>query len=112
MVNPDETNGSYGKNNKRIVFTESDHRHAKLILKLKADGLTQAKFFRSVITGYLDGDERIRDFVFEHSDFSQNKKRKIEKLKIKGDEALNELGLNENQIDELFDVISMEFPDL
>lgn len=111
-MNPIETGESYGTNNKRIVFTESDHRHAKLILKLKGDGLTQAKFFRSVITGYLDGDKRIRDFVFEHSSFSQNKKKKIEKLKAKGDETLNELGLNEDQIDDLFDVISMEFPDL
>ena len=111
MIEP-ETNDSYGKNNKRIVFTESDHRHAKLILKLKGDGLTQAKFFRSVITGYLDGDDRIREFVFEHSGFSQNKKKKIEKLKIKGENMRNELGLNEDQIDDLFDVISMEFPDL
>ena len=111
-MNPTETNESYGKNSKRIVFTESDHRHAKLILRLKGDGLTQAKFFRSVITGYLDGDERIRDFVFEHSNFSQSKKRKIEKLKVKGDETVNALGLNEDQIDDLFDVISMEFPDL
>ena len=107
-----ETNESYGKNNKRIVFTESDHRHAKLILKLKGDGLTQAKFFRSVITGYLGGDDRIREFVFEHSGFSQNKKNKIEKLKIKGEKMTNDLGLNEDQIDDLFDVISMEFPDL
>lgn len=106
------SNESYGKNNKRIVFTESDHRHAKLILKLKGDGLTQAKFFRSVISGYLDGDDRIREFVFEHSEFSQNKKKKIEKLRTKGEKAISELGLNEDQIDDLFDVISMEFPDL
>jgi len=107
-----EANESYGKNNKRIVFTESDHRHAKLILKLKSDGLTQAKFFRSVITGYLDGDDRIREFVFEHSGFSQDKKKKIERLKTKGEKTISELGLNEDQIDDLFDVISMEFPDL
>ena len=37
---------NYGKNNKRIIFTDTDHRHAQLILKLKTDGLTQAKFFR------------------------------------------------------------------
>tara|TARA_E500000331_G_C16972993_1_gene590132 strand:+ start:315 stop:650 length:336 start_codon:yes stop_codon:yes gene_type:complete len=111
-VKESEPNESYGKNNKRIVFTESDHRHAKLILKLKGDGLTQAKFFRSVISGYLDGDDRIREFVFEHSEFSQNKKKKIEKLKFKGDKTINELGLNEDQVDDLFDVISMEFPDL
>ena len=37
---------NYGKNNKRIIFTDTDHRHAQLTLKLKDDGMTQAKFFR------------------------------------------------------------------
>ena len=44
---------NYGKNNKRIIFTDTDHRHAQLSLKLKNDGMTQAKFFRSIISGYL-----------------------------------------------------------
>ena len=38
----------YGKNLKRIVFTDTDHRHAQLVIKLKNDGITQAKFFRAV----------------------------------------------------------------
>ena len=45
----------YGKLNKRIVFTENDHRHAQLVLKLKHDGMRQSDFFRSIITGYIAG---------------------------------------------------------
>ena len=30
---------NYGKNQKRIIFTDTDHRHVQLVLKLKNDGL-------------------------------------------------------------------------
>ena len=56
----DDTN--YGKNDKRIVFTDTDHRHAQLLVRLRTDGLKQAQFFRSLITGYIDQDERIVSF--------------------------------------------------
>ena len=102
----------YGKNEKRIVFTETDHRHAQLIVKLKTDGMTQAKFFRNLITGYLDGDERIESFIFELSELSNKKKKKVKKLRSSGKNMLGDLGLDEEQIDDLFDVIAEEFPDL
>ena len=67
-------NNNYGKNNKRIIFTDTDHRHAQLSLKLKNDGMTQAKFFRSIISGYLSDDERIRSYVVENGDLSKEKR--------------------------------------
>ena len=66
---------NYGKNNKRIIFTDTDHRHAQLTLKLKDDGMTQAKFFRSIITGYLSDDDRIRSYVVDFGDLSKHKKQ-------------------------------------
>ena len=65
-----------GKNTKRIVFTENDHRHAQLVVKLKMDGMTQSNFFRQLITGYLQDDERIRSYVLDHSDLSKLKIKK------------------------------------
>jgi len=103
---------SYGKNEKRIVFTETDHRHAQLIAKLKIDGMTQAKFFRNLITGYLEGDERIEEYVLESSKLSIKRKNKVRNLRSIGHTTVNELGLDEGQIDDLFDVIAEEFPDL
>ena len=64
---------NFGQNTKRIVFTENDHRHAQLIVKLKTDGMTQAKFFRQMITGYLEDDERIRSYVIDNSSLSKKK---------------------------------------
>ena len=70
---------NYGKLTKRIVFTENDHRHAQLILKLKHDGLKQSEFFRSLITAYIAGDERIQSYVDEISSLSKQRKTKSKK---------------------------------
>ena len=70
----------YGKLTKRIVFTENDHRHAQLVLKLKHDGMKQSQFFRSIITAYLSGDERIQSYIDEVSSLSKDRKAKCKRL--------------------------------
>ena len=107
-----DSNETYGKNIKRIVFTETDHRHAQLVNKLKTDGMTQAAFFRNVITGYIQGDERIENFMLENGKLSKNNKQKVRNHRNKGRQIVSELGLDEEQIDDLFDVIAEGFPDL
>ena len=103
---------NFGQNTKRIVFTESDHRHAQLIVKLKNDGMTQAKFFRQMITGYLEDDDRIRGYVLDNSSLSKTKVRKTLKLVKQGKESMTSLGLDEEQVEDIFDMIAEEHPDL
>lgn len=105
-------NKDYGKNNKRIIFTDTDHRHAQLSLKLKADGMTQAKFFRSLISGYLSDDERIRSYVVENGNLSKEKKLRNTKARAAGNMILSDLGLSNEQVEDIFDLISKEHPDL
>jgi hypothetical protein len=103
---------SYGKANKRIVFTDTDHRHAQLIIRLKHDGLRQSQFFRSLIGGYLDGDPRIQSFVLEKSPQSQKRKAKSTRIAKQGVSAMKDLGFNEGEIDNIFDLIEKEHPEL
>jgi len=104
---------TYGNMNKRIVFTDSDHRHAKLVSRLRYDGMTQADFFRSLIGGYIDGDERIQDFIDEKKQQSIKKKNKSKKLKMEGAKKMQELAIgDEEMIDNIFDLIAKEHPDL
>ena len=56
---------NYGNMKKRIIFYDNDHRHAKLLIRLKHDGIKQSDFFRSVLTAYITGDERIHSLVDE-----------------------------------------------
>ena len=102
----------YGKLTKRIVFTENDHRHAQLVLKLKHDGLKQSQFFRSLITGYLAGDDRVQSYVDEISSLSKERKTKSNKLRASGQQKLDDFGFTEGEIDNIFDLIEEEHPEL
>jgi len=102
----------YGKLTKRIVFTENDHRHAQLVLKLKYDGLKQSQFFRSLITAYLAGDDRIQSYVDEISSLSKERKTKSKKLRSDGQQKINDFGFTDGEIDNIFDLIEEEHPEL
>jgi len=103
---------NYGKLTKRIVFTENDHRHAQLIIKLKHLGITQAAFFRHIISGLINDDDRITEYVNEISSRSKLKKLKSQKLQKIGAQKLGDFGLSEKDVENIFDVIESEFPEL
>ena len=103
---------AYGKMNKKIVFTENDGQHAKLIVRLKYDNLRQSEFFRACIRGYLEQDERIVSFIDDLKKQSATKKKKSKKLRLQGKELLNDVGFSDTQIEDLFDLIAEEHPDL
>ena len=107
-----EANIEYGKLTKRIVFTETDHRHAQLILRLKHDGLKQSEFFRSMVTAYIAGDERIQAYVDEVSSISKERKTKSKKLRSDGEQKVGDFGFTDGEIDNIFDLIEEEHPEL
>tara|TARA_R110001592_G_scaffold141870_1_gene363787 strand:- start:57 stop:383 length:327 start_codon:yes stop_codon:yes gene_type:complete len=107
-----EHNIDYGKLNKRIVFTENDHRHVNFLMKLKSIGVTQSKFFRYIISGLIEDDPRLHEFIDDISDVSKKKKKTSKKLRTTGNEKLNDYGLNEDDVENIFDMIAEEFPTL
>ena len=106
----------YGKNDKRISFMDTDKRAAELIIRLKHDGLTKTKFFRSILTGYLERDEAIIDFIDREKEKgnlqSKNKSTKVKTLEEEGTKNKNKFGLNEGDIQSIFDILEKEHPDL
>jgi len=103
---------AYGKPTKRIVFTTTEHQHAKLLIRLKQDGLRQSDFFRCLIEGYISDDGRLQEFIAQNSGVSQKHKLKSSKLSRKGKKTMIDLGLDEGEVADLFDVIAQEHPDL
>ena len=101
----------YGNLTKRIVFTENDHRHANLIIKLNHDGLTQAAFFRHLITAYIENDEGVQQLVDELKT-KKRQKSKSQKMRQKGKEILKDFALSSGEVENIFDVLEREFPDL
>jgi hypothetical protein len=102
----------YGNLTKKIVFTDNDHRQAKLIVKLRQDGLSQSAFFRHIITAYLEEDDRILSYIDEVKPQSKVRKAKTATLRNTGSQRSRDLGLSEQQLVDIFDVIAKEHPDL
>ena len=107
---------NYGQNSKRIVFKVSDHEHAKLIVRLRHNSLTQAEFFRAVIEAVNTDDDIILSFI---SDYVSNK-QKLNKQRVKKNRALTQQGqqlvkdfcLSDDEVENVFDLIAQEFPEL
>tara|TARA_Y100001938_G_C8045970_1_gene408908 strand:- start:244 stop:567 length:324 start_codon:yes stop_codon:yes gene_type:complete len=106
------SNIDYTNLNKRVVFTENDHRHAQFILKLREVGITQSKFFRLIISGFINNDQRLFEYVNENSGQSKTKTAKIKKLKDKGKKIMHDMAFNDAEIENIFDLIAEEYPDL
>jgi len=102
----------YGKLTKKITFVDNDHRQAKMQVKLQAVSLTQSAFFRGVITGLIEEDQRIVSFVEDMSSLSKGRKSKTRKLSQQGKTAKESLGLSEQQVIDIFDMIAEEHPAL
>ena len=105
----------YGENKKKIVFYDTDARHADLKIRLQYHGMTQSSFFRAVITAMVDEDELFRDFLTKYKE-SKNIQKKTHLKKIKEEQQLADENkknfLQKDEISDIFDLIEMEHPDL
>jgi hypothetical protein len=81
-------------------------------LKLKYLRLTQATFFRHIVTGLIKDDERLLEYINEISAKSKIKRSKTEKLQKMGQQKLRDFALTEGEVDNIFDILEEEFPEL
>ena len=102
--------------NKRIVFEESTQKHAQLKVRLEYDSLTQAEFFRCLIGGYLNKAPKIIKFIekykLEKGKDSKTKIKYRQKDSAKGEDLLQKFGIKDDELENIFDLIEEEFPDL
>ena len=101
---------------KRVVFTDTDVRHAQQKIRLQHDGISQADFFRAMITGYLENDGRIVKYIANYKEKHgiQNKKKRgrvVEDIE-EGEHLLEKFGIKDDELNGIFDLIAEEFPDL
>ena len=101
----------YGTMKKKVVFYDSDKRYADLKIRLQHDGLSQANFFRSILTGYLSQDPDLLNFIdkvkIEKGKKSSSKKRnkEIRELINAGNEKTEKILLDESDIENIFDML-------
>lgn len=101
---------------KKMMFWESPKRQADLRVRLQHDGFTQSHFFRAIITGYLEKDENIVNYIdsykSKHKTQGAVKRRHIMKNLETGQETTKQFALDENEVEDIFDIIAEEFPEL
>tara|TARA_A100001515_G_scaffold142145_1_gene140338 strand:+ start:1108 stop:1431 length:324 start_codon:yes stop_codon:yes gene_type:complete len=101
---------------KKVVFYDSTKRHADLRVKLQYDGMTQSDFFRTIVGGYLSDNPLIMEFIHstrEESNSGSNRQRKIWREETEGAESTkSQFALNEQEIEDIFDILEKEHPDL
>jgi len=101
---------------KRVIFDDTDTRHAQLKVRLEFDGLTQAEFFRSFITGYLSKDKSVMEFIKNYKEQNQKLSKRNMKYQNKdieiADDLLGQFGIGDEELENIFDVIAKSNPDL
>lgn len=101
---------------KRLVFDDTDSRHAQLKVRLDYDGLTQAEFFRSFITGYLANDKDVMNYIKNYKEEKKIQSKRNIKIIMKDNETAEEMmaqfGIEKQDLEDIFDVIAKEHPDL
>ena len=104
------------ENQKRIIFNDTDVRHAQLKIRLERDGLSQAEFFRAYITAYLEKDEEIIDFIKSYKERkgiqTKRSRKVIEKEDLDQNNLMSKFGIKDEELENIFDLIAEEHPDL
>jgi len=97
---------------KKIMFYESSENQAKLKIRCDYDGITQSQFFRMMISGYVSSDENIYQFIknFKQSNNIQGvaKINKLDSIRKNTNEVKAKFALDNNELDDIFDIIEME----
>lgn len=96
------------------MFYINEHKHARLRVQLYYDELPQSKFINILIDGYLSNNPHIRKYIDECI-IERNTKRKKNNRKKDykdRDKTIKDFGLNEEEIENIFDILESENPDI
>ena len=101
----------------KIVFYDTERRKTELKIKLHSDGLSQADFFRSVISAYISEEGNFMQWFEEY--FTANSKirskvvkNKTSKQRHNARQIKSSFGLDREDIENIFDILEQEHPDL
>ena len=101
---------------KKVQFVDTDVRHAQLKIKLERESISQAEFFRACLTGMIDEDPDFLRYVRKYKDNKKIGRKRDAKILDKEDKASDDLmqrfGIKDTELDNIFDLIAEEHPDL
>ena len=102
----------------KLTVDVGQKKKADMRIKLHYHGLTMGTFIRGVIDAYVGDDEKFFEwfgqFRSQHSKYSGSKTNlnKIEKEEKEAGEKMSAFGFAEKELDDIFDIIAEEHPEL
>jgi len=101
---------------KKIIFTVEERQKEDFKIRLHYDGLTQANFFRAVMTGYLEKDENLINYlnIFKSKNGIHNipQRKKVIKGIHQSKSTKNLFALDDDEVENIFDILESEHPEL
>jgi len=105
----------YGENKKQICFDSTAKLHADLKIRLHHDEIKIREFFNEITRAYVNRDEDIVNFIEklkEKKKMSATRRNKIKKANKKQNEIIRKFALDKSDIENIFDIIEKEHPNL
>ena len=106
----------YAKDTKKFTFYAKDELHAKFKIRMQFHSLTQSEFLRACVEAAVQKDPMmemfIEDYKEKNSKQSKAQRAKIKKEQEKSGELLNDFGIGDGDIDNIFDIIAKEHPEI
>ena len=94
------------------MFYETEDRQIKFRIRCQHDGMTQSQALRILLTGYIEGDPGVHEFLDKKKEElklqGKQKRQKIRYLKKTEKENIKKFSLDEKEIQNIFDVIETE----
>jgi len=107
----------YPEGHTPIAFALDPKLHENLKIRLHYDQIaTNSQFYRMVAESYLAQDARFMAWFdeakIEYKIQSKNRRNKAKNLRDKGDNLMKELALTERDIENIFDILEEDMPEL
>jgi len=100
-----------------LSFYIDPKMHENFKVRLYYDGFAhQSEFFRACVASYLEQDESFVGFLekYQASEKLQSKAKiaKSKRLRATGDKLMKELVLSDDEIENIFDILEKDLPEL
>ena len=101
----------------KLTFFLDSKLHENLKIRLYYDQIsTQSEFFRYCVESYLERTQLFMEFLDDYkiNKKIQSKKRALtsQKLRKQGNKLMEELALTKNEVQNIFDILEEELPEL
>ena len=106
----------YAKDTKKFTFYAKDSLHAEFKIRMKHHSMTQSEFLRACVEAAVNKDPMmdlfIQHYKEENSKQSKAQRKKMSKELKESEDILNDFGLGDGDIDNIFDIIAEEHPEI